>query len=515
MAASIFISYRREDSAGEAGRLADHLVKRFGGDRVFMDIDTIKPGTDFVVALKEALDTTSVVLVVIGRRWLSASNSAGRRLDDPDDFVRREIEAALVRNARVIPVLVQNASMPAESDLPAALAPFATRQAISIQHEEFTDDTQRLIDSIAPLLGTVADAPATPRRVSRGLLLAGAAITALAVIGVISMQRRAASSARGVIAAADSAKAVRQRIVDDLITVASEQRDRLQLVDAASTLDSAVRIDADLTRAKRLQEDVAMQAIRDLTVTGGQTFTQAMAKPLAVLDRAAPFATGERKGDLLAHVAWAMVLRWRDGDRALQPGDAFRRALAADPKNPYANVMLGHWILSYERTPDALVRAVEHFRKAVEAGRSVEQVRRYQMAALKNDGSPPSRLETIRVLQDMRTRREQLTPGMTRDAWSIYFFALNGQASQTIDDLLAVLPPAEHLQTYKWAFTTYTAQGGGSAVQFRFYLARFRAEMGEQASALDSLRVLSKELRDQPGMLKTAVDSAVSRLTRR
>ena len=91
----IFLSYRRDDTAGEAGRLAEHLVRRFGQDRVFIDIDTIAPGTDFTTELERALVGTTVVLVIIGRRWLTAADADGRRrLDVPDDFVRREIVTA-------------------------------------------------------------------------------------------------------------------------------------------------------------------------------------------------------------------------------------------------------------------------------------------------------------------------------------------------------------------------------------------------------------------------------------
>src|SRR6185436_20376025 len=105
---SIFISYRRQDAAGEAGRLSDHLTRRFGPNVVFMDIDTIAPGTDFVVELDRALGKTAVVIVVIGRKWLTVTNPDGsRRIDDRADFVRSEIHTALQRGTRVIPVLVQ------------------------------------------------------------------------------------------------------------------------------------------------------------------------------------------------------------------------------------------------------------------------------------------------------------------------------------------------------------------------------------------------------------------------
>jgi len=104
----IFISYRRDDSGGWAGRLYDRISQHFGRDHVFMDIDTIEPGLDFVEVIEQAVGSCDALLALIGRQWLTLTDDDGqRRLDNPEDFVRLEIAAALVRNIRVIPVLVQ------------------------------------------------------------------------------------------------------------------------------------------------------------------------------------------------------------------------------------------------------------------------------------------------------------------------------------------------------------------------------------------------------------------------
>src|SRR5688572_4048698 len=150
---SIFISYRRDDAAGDAGRLADHLHRRFGVARVFLDIETIQPGTDFVTVLRSSLQQTAVTLVVIGPRWASLRDAAGnRRLDDPRDFVRLEVETALSRGIPVVPVLVQGASLPRIEDLPSSLAPLVTRHAATLDHAEFHSDAERLCDRLAPLV---------------------------------------------------------------------------------------------------------------------------------------------------------------------------------------------------------------------------------------------------------------------------------------------------------------------------------------------------------------------------
>ena len=143
----IFISYRREDSAGYAGRLYDHLSRHFGQDRVFMDIDAITPGQDFVHVLDRNVAGCDALIAVIGNAWLTCRDAEGRRrLDDPRDFVRIEVAGALDRHIPVIPALVGGAVMPREEDLPEALTMLARRQAIEISDTRFQHDCRRLID---------------------------------------------------------------------------------------------------------------------------------------------------------------------------------------------------------------------------------------------------------------------------------------------------------------------------------------------------------------------------------
>ena len=111
--ARIFISYRREDSAASAGRLHDRLREHFGRNNVFMDVDTIEPGLDFGEVIERTVASCDVLIALIGRRWLTNTDVAGqRRLDDPEDLVRWKVATALRRNIRVIPVLIQDTSMP-------------------------------------------------------------------------------------------------------------------------------------------------------------------------------------------------------------------------------------------------------------------------------------------------------------------------------------------------------------------------------------------------------------------
>ena len=146
----IFISYRRADSADVTGRIYDRLAAHFGESAIFKDVDSIPPGIDFKEHLEKAVGKCKIFLVVIGDQWLDASDSKqNNRLQDPRDFVRIEVEAALIRNIRIIPLLVRGASMPAEEQLPPSLQKLVYRNAIPIRPDpDFHRDMDRLIAAI-------------------------------------------------------------------------------------------------------------------------------------------------------------------------------------------------------------------------------------------------------------------------------------------------------------------------------------------------------------------------------
>ena len=158
----IFISYRREDTAGHAGRLFDRLREHFGKDRVFMDVAGIEPGVDFAEAIEKAVGSCAVLLVVIGREWSSCTDQSGRRrLDDPNDFVRLEIASALKRTVRVIPVLVEGAVIPAQEVLPDDVKLLARRNAVELRDTRWDADVQDLTTQLEKIL-TPAPPPVEP-----------------------------------------------------------------------------------------------------------------------------------------------------------------------------------------------------------------------------------------------------------------------------------------------------------------------------------------------------------------
>jgi hypothetical protein len=144
----IFISYRRDDAAGYAGRLEEALEKRLGHGSVFRDVLDIPPGEDFVAAIRARLASAQAVLVLIGPRWSGGETPGQRRIDDAGDFVRLEVEVALDSVARVVPVLLPGAEMPAEADLPLPLKPLARRNALSLSDAHWDADIGRLANAI-------------------------------------------------------------------------------------------------------------------------------------------------------------------------------------------------------------------------------------------------------------------------------------------------------------------------------------------------------------------------------
>lgn len=161
MLSAIFVSYRRNDSQGEAGRLFDDLISHFGEQKVFMDVAGIEAGRDFRKAIEESVANCGVVLVIMGPTWLTVKNEAGtRRLDDPGDFVREEVASALRRDIPVIPVLVRGAQMPHVEELPESLKELAFRNCVELTHARWRSDVQLLIEPLRRLIGYSGEADA-------------------------------------------------------------------------------------------------------------------------------------------------------------------------------------------------------------------------------------------------------------------------------------------------------------------------------------------------------------------
>jgi hypothetical protein len=151
----VFISYRRGETSGQARALHDRLAQRFGADRVYMDVDSIALGADFVQNIEQALNSSSAVLVLIGRDWMGQGGGE-RPFDDPTDFIRLEVGTALALGVPTIPILVERASMPTSAELPEELRPLARRHALELENSRWEYDVSRLVTAVETLLDPAA-----------------------------------------------------------------------------------------------------------------------------------------------------------------------------------------------------------------------------------------------------------------------------------------------------------------------------------------------------------------------
>ncbi len=174
----VFISYRRDDAAGYARAIYEELTERFPPERVFMDVDAIEPGLPFDEVIRNAVGQCEALLVLIGARWLAPGADECSRLEDERDFVRLEIAAALARNIRVIPVLLDGTQMPKESELPEPLRGLVWRNAIEVSNTRFNADVGRLAEVLAKIIGDAPQANTAPEQEQPAPVAASAAAAA-------------------------------------------------------------------------------------------------------------------------------------------------------------------------------------------------------------------------------------------------------------------------------------------------------------------------------------------------
>jgi hypothetical protein len=161
----VFINYRGDDSRSYGALLYTELTHRFGEDQVFLDCESIPPGADYVAELLRRVRSAHVVLAVIGPHWLTSTDSTGRRrIDDPDDWIRRELAEAFSSGVRVVPVLTDGASPPEESELPADIAALSRCQARPLRGREPTTDLARLVSDLTALDPDLAEIARRQRR---------------------------------------------------------------------------------------------------------------------------------------------------------------------------------------------------------------------------------------------------------------------------------------------------------------------------------------------------------------
>lgn len=241
--ARIFISYRRADSQAWADRIYPVLAAAFGANNVFKDLDSIGLSRNFRAAIERAVIDTDVVLILIGRLWVTITDDQGRRLDNPDDFVRLEAEMALRHEKMVIPVVVDGARMPVSTDLPPSLYDLPLRNGAVVRGEpDFAHDMNRLIRSIKEQL---SQQPVTPP----------AEAVVQSQIGVAAAAMEAEDYERAItILKAEQARNPTGRLARIITTMLSEAEKELTRQRYAAEAEREYRPIADLIQYKRTRE---------------------------------------------------------------------------------------------------------------------------------------------------------------------------------------------------------------------------------------------------------------------
>jgi len=257
---------------------------------------------------------------------------------------------------------------------------------------------------------------------------------------------------------------------------------------------------------REAQEDLAMAWVKNVARPGGQPFARIVDQLVPVLNRGAANATGSRRADLLAHVGWANFLRWRDGQRQLNPEQQYRQALEIDAANPYAHAHWGHWKL-WRR--EALEDARRHFSAALASGRARDYVRAIQLAALQNLGVEGEG-DFLGVINAMRKDDERIDSQARNHAFGIYAFACRYGDDRFLR-LLAAVPAAEQLATYRALFSPEDSDAWRRQNRDAC-LATLTEAAGHREEALRLWVALRPHL-SSPGSLQRNADAAIKRLS--
>jgi len=510
---NIFISYRREDSAAYAGRLCDHLNTLMGADRVFMDFEDIAPGQRFAQTIDDTIARCDTALIVIGPRWAEILQK--RAQDGQPDYVRREIEGALARQITIVPVLVGGASMAQLSGLPDNLAALSQYEAAELRDSTFREDCVRLASALHPAPAAQAE-PAGSKigRYKRLILSVGI----VALMGLLL----AATGWMGV--GPLGAYRARKAAIEERFATARTQSAHSDYQAAFKTYQSLLKIDPGNPSAMDLQLNTAMRWLENfqVTVVEGRKLEDLAA---ALLDEITPVldaglarttAPPSRGADILAHIGWGRWLNYKLADRG-EPGAAerdLRQALVTDPSNVFAHAMLGNWMTQNGGQTE---EALRHLRIAGEQNRERPFVRSLQLGAMIYPRDGETRLELIRVVNDMRRNGEPLDSGDRRRILTSYNPTVN--SAEEIKATLSAVPPADAWATYLWLDEPMKSTGDVEYQRLRhdFVQAGLLEIEGKREAALAAFESLQGELkrRKYNGRIVSHVDTAIKRLAMR
>lgn len=489
---NIFISYRRDDAAAYAGRIADRLGELVGTEHVFMDVESIHPGQNFAEAIDRTLAQCSVVLVIIGPRWFDILQERAARQEK--DYVVHEVSAALGRGVNIVPVFVGGATAAALSKLPPELADLSSRQAIELRDESFKDDCTRLAASLNLTRRRTFPKP--------WLWAAAAAVFAIALV----------------LAGAGPWRAARERSahVAELLKTAVTQNSQAEYESAVDSYQQILAIESTNRTALDGQVDAAMRWVENfhVLVSEGQKVEDLAGPPLSrlksLLEAGLARTDGHdtRAADILAHLGWT---HWLNQKLAFKEFDGaerfFTQSMAIDPSNVFANAMMGNWLLQMGGDTAA---AMHHFEVALATGRERPLVRQLQLGGLLYNNAPGMHAAFAKALNEMRGNNEPLEPGIKSRAGYLYDVA--SSQGDEYREVLAAAPPADNWKTYEW-ISPPPAADTSQQLRRDFVHASLAEFSDDRESAANEFKALLPKLKAQ-GMSYRLIDYAQSAIKR-
>jgi hypothetical protein len=471
--------------------LCDHLAAIIGGDRVFMDIEDIVPGQNFVETIDRSIAACEIALIVVGPRWYEILRERSQEQDR--DYVYHEVSSALAHKLKIVPVLVGGAAMPREADLPSALAGLPFHQAAEVRDSTFKDDCERL----AKNLQLVRSSKWTRRK---WLLPAMVAALVVALFGIWRLWRPGTPPA------------------DPRLATARTQTELGEHQSAFRTYGEILKTAPANPTVMDLQAAAAMEWVRDFSVTigEGQKAEDIAGPPLAeiigVLEGALARTGGRgpRAGDILAHLGWAHWLNQHVAYKEFGPAAerTLRQSLMVDPTNVFAHAMIGNWLL---QTHGDTAEALRHFDAAEKTQQQRPLLRRMQLGGMLYNDDPGIAAAAMRVVNQMRINGETIS-GRYRSRVMYYFRPGN---SDELQEVLSAVPPNDAWATFVWLDDS----SPGDEMKYEgfrreFIHSRVLELDGKPTEALALLTELDRKMRSArfSGRLFTDVSDAIKRL---
>jgi tetratricopeptide (TPR) repeat protein len=436
--------------------LAERLALSLRGDghTVFFDQSDIAAGEEYDARIRNAIERCDLFVFLISPESVA-----------PDSYPLAELDIAEARwpvpEGHVLPLVTKPVDLE-------HIPPYLRAVSVFDPQGDFVAESSAAIARIAK----------TRRGQFRPRQLVGIAILLLAVIGVWLTYSRI-----------QHGRETREQIAR-VITEAKNDLEAHAYPEAFEIVDKAKMQFPGDSELQKMQQQIAMSWLRNIRVTvGEQTFSQIVAKLRPVLSSGAAASSGQEAGDLLAHLGWCEYLRARDFATDADPESYFKKAVAADPSNAYAHSMWGFWLL-YKNDAQDLPQAQQHFDLAVKSNRDRLWVRNLQIAALLQYYQPAKEREAIRVANAMRLEGASIQDP-TR-LWSVYEQPLvRGQDMQNFLDLL---PPDQHIATFKWLFPE-TSFSDSKLAMYRLMLGRLEEAAGHRENAMASYELVEQDFR--------------------